>query len=320
MSEKIFKKDVRDAFFDRIYELACEDKDLIFITADAGAFSLKRFQKDFPERFINVGVAEQAMVLLATGLAMSGKNVFIYSIIPFITQRALEHIKVNICSMNLPVTIIGCGAGLSFGFDGPTHHGNQDIAAINSLPNIKIFSPCDAMSSMLAATESYKSEIPSYVRLDKGYFPEIYKEKNSLKEGYLVLKKAKDYCIVTTGYMTSKAIEVANILDKKFNHDIGIIDVTRIKPINENIQQHIKGYKNLYILEEHSRVGGLTSLMTDFVADKKIKINIDSFSLPDKQIFDYGQRDWIHKANNIDVANIVSVINSNIKLNNSDLQ
>ena len=119
MTNSIHEKDVRDAFFDKVYDLAASDENVVFITADAAALSLKKFKKDFPERFINVGVAEQTMVLLATGLAMCGKNVFVYSIIPFITQRALEHIKVNICSMNLPVTIVGCGAGLSFGFDGP---------------------------------------------------------------------------------------------------------------------------------------------------------------------------------------------------------
>ena len=154
--------------------MACQDKDLVFITADADAFSLRKFKNDFPDRFVNVGVAEQTMVLLATGLAMCGKNVFIYSIIPFITQRALEHIKVNICSMNLPVTIVGCGAGLSFGFDGPTHHATQDISAMRSLPDMQILSPCDARSSSMCAEIAHKSNQPTYVRLDKGKFEEVY--------------------------------------------------------------------------------------------------------------------------------------------------
>ena len=106
--------DIRDAFFDEIYDIASKDKNVIFITADADAFSLRRYKRDFPEQFINVGVAEQNMVLIAAGLALSGKKVFVYSIIPFITMRCYEHIKANICSMDLDVTIIGCGAGLSF--------------------------------------------------------------------------------------------------------------------------------------------------------------------------------------------------------------
>ena len=102
MSKKLLDLDVRDAFFDKIYELACQDEDLVFITADADAFSLRKFKSDFPDRFVNVGVAEQTMVLLATGLAMCGKNVFIYSIIPFITQRALEHIKLSLIHISEP--------------------------------------------------------------------------------------------------------------------------------------------------------------------------------------------------------------------------
>ena len=93
-------KDIRDAFFDEVYELAAKDKDVIFISADADAFSLKRFKKELPEQFINVGVAEQNMALVATGLALAGKKVFIYSITPFIAMRCFEQIKVNICSMN----------------------------------------------------------------------------------------------------------------------------------------------------------------------------------------------------------------------------
>ena len=236
MTEKNIEKDVRDAFFDKIYELASKDENLIFITADAGAFSLQRFKKDFPERFINVGVAEQTMVLLATGLAMTGKNVFIYSIIPFITQRALEHIKVNIDSMNLPVTIIGCGAGLSFGFDGPTHHGTQDIAAMNSLPRIKIISPCDATSSMKSAEYAYHSNSPCYIRLDKGVHEKIYNNDDDISMGMKLLLDYKKYLVISTGFMTQNAYKVCKILSNKYK--IGLLDVGLINSFEEKAEMY----------------------------------------------------------------------------------
>ena len=293
MSIQIYNKDVRDAFFDRIYDLAREDKDLVFITADAGAFSLQRFKKDFPERFINVGVAEQTMVLLATGLAMSGKKVFIYSIIPFITQRALEHIKVNICSMNLPVTIVGCGAGLSFGFDGPTHHANQDVAAMKSLPGIKIFNPSDAMSSMASADESYQCKTPSYVRLDKGRFEKIYENRGDFKPGVKVLISSKKSYIVSTGFMTTRALEVSkSLLD--LGIEVGVIDVGILKPLNKEVlRKAMNGCSHVFVMEEHSAFGGLSSSISSLISEDEMSLSIEKFCLPDSQIFDYGDRSWL---------------------------
>ena len=293
MAEKIFEKDVRDAFFDRIYELASKDENLVFITADAGAFSLKRFKEDFPDRFINVGVAEQTMVLLATGLAMCGKNVFIYSIIPFITQRALEHIKVNVCSMNLPVTIVGCGAGISFGFDGPTHHGNQDIAAMKSMPDMKILSPSDAVSSMLSADEAYKSNTPAYVRLDKGRFDQIYDEKDSISTGAKNIISSNEYNIISTGFMTPRAVKVSKMLSDA-GYNVGVTDITTIKPLNKEVLcDVITRSKSVFVIEEHSVVGGLASSVSDFITDNNLSVLFHRIGLPDKQIFEYGDREWI---------------------------
>ena len=307
MSKNFSDLDVRDAFFDKIYELACQDKNLVFITADADAFSLRKFKKDFPERFVNVGVAEQTMVLLATGLAMCGKNVFIYSIIPFITQRALEHIKVNVCSMNLPVTIVGCGAGLSFGFDGPTHHANQDLSAMRSLPGMKILSPCDARSSAMCAQMSYESNQPTYVRLDKGKFEEIYDENCSLDEGSLRILEGKDCDIIATGYMTTEAIKAAQELTSK-GVSTGVIDVCTIKPLSQETIEKIKSGKKVFCLEEHSKIGGLYSAVLESFSDHKIKTDVHSISLPDSQIFKYGSREWLHEMYDIDKDSVVKYI------------
>ncbi|HCJ66263.1 MAG TPA: 1-deoxy-D-xylulose-5-phosphate synthase, partial [Elusimicrobia bacterium] len=117
---KLSDVDMRDAFFDEVYNIAKSDPNVIFLTADMGAYSLVRFKKELSNQFINVGIAEQNMVSIAAGFALGGKKVFIYSIIPFITLRCYEQIKVDLCCMNLPVTIIGVGVGLTYGSDGPT--------------------------------------------------------------------------------------------------------------------------------------------------------------------------------------------------------
>ena len=202
--------DIRDAFFDEIYDIASKDKDVIFITADADAFSLRKYKQDFPDQFINVGVAEQNMVLIATGLALSGKKVFIYSIIPFITMRCYEHIKANICSMDLDVTIIGCGAGLSFSKDGPTHHAIHDIGVMRVLPEMTILNPCDAESAKFSARYSYENKSPKYVRIDKGVFDDIYSFNEGM-DGIKVVSEVKDVTLISTGYMTHKCLEVQKL-------------------------------------------------------------------------------------------------------------
>lgn len=287
--------DIRDAFFDQIYDIAAKDKNVIFITADADAFSLRKYKNDFPERFINVGVAEQNMVTVATGLALSGKKVFIYAIIPFITMRCYEHIKANICSMNLPITIIGAGAGLSFGNDGPTHHAIQDIAIMRILPELTILNPSDSNSANACAQIAYKNNSPTYVRIDKGKFPNFYNKNDDFTNGFKVLKQISEINIISTGFMTKVALEVADILRKK-SVNVGVIDIFRLKPINKKmLLQTIGKSTHLISIEENSIVGGLGTIMSEVLIDNKINISLTRIALKDMQCFDYGTRDWLHK-------------------------
>jgi len=111
--------DIRDSFFDQVISIAEADESVIFLTADMDAWSLKNFRSSMPDRFINVGIAEQNMISLASGLSFSGKKVFVFAISPFVSQRCHEQVKLDLCSMNTPVVMIGAGPGLSYGSDGP---------------------------------------------------------------------------------------------------------------------------------------------------------------------------------------------------------
>lgn len=296
--------DIRDAFFDRIFDIATKDKNVIFISADTDAFSLRRFRKEMPEQYINIGVAEQNMITVAAGLGMSGKKVFIYAIIPFITMRCYEHIKNNICSMNVPVTIIGLGPGLSFGFDGPTHHGMQDIGVMRTLPEITIFNPCDGLSADACAVNAYKSKVPVYVRIDKGKFLTLYDEKDNFLNGLKVIKKISDINIVSTGFMSHRAIEVADELSKH-SLDVGVIDLYRIKPISKNLLKLIYQSKQLVTIEENSIVGGIGTVISELITDNGISTPLKRIALEDKQYFDYGSREWLHHNYRIDTNSIV---------------
>ena len=296
--------DIRDAFFDAVYETAAKDKNVVFMTADADAFSLRKYKKDFPVRFINVGVAEQNMVCAAAGLAICDKKVFIYSIIPFLTMRCYEQIKVVICGMNLPVVIVGAGAGLSFGNDGPTHHAVFDIAVMRILPEITILNPCDSWTASACAKQAYEGKGPVYVRLDKGKLPPLYDDADNIKAGFKVLRSVTDINIISTGFMSHKALEVANELEKH-SVNVGVIDLLRLKPVDADaLLTLIDRSTRLITLEENSIVGGLGTIISEILCDNGKHIRLKRIALEDKQHFDYGSRDWLHRYYGLDTAGI----------------
>src|SRR3990167_5646949 len=154
-------KSQRDAFFDALYERAITDKRIIVLTADCGAPSLDKWRENIPDQFINVGIAEQNMIAVAMGLALSGKRPYCYAIIPFLTGRAYDQIRVA-CMMNLPIVFVGIGAGYSYDDSGPTHHGIDDIGLMRMLPNIKILQAWDEKTARIVANTI---QYPMYVRL-----------------------------------------------------------------------------------------------------------------------------------------------------------
>ncbi len=288
-------KDIRDAIFDEIYKLAEEDEDVIVLTADADSFGLRKFKKNFPERFINVGVAEQNMITVAAGMALSNKKVFVCAIAPFVTLRCLEQIKVTICSMNLPVFIIGMGIGLSFDFDGPTHHSICDIGVMSNLPEISIYNPIDQLSGEYVVRESYIKKNPSYIRLDKGIFSSLYYSEEDLYNGCKLIKSFKDKknMVISTGICS----QYANLMERKAS----LIDIFRIKPFpRSKILKYISGYKNIITYEEHVKNSGIGSMMANIIVEEKLNINLYKISLPEVQIFKYGSRKYLHHMFGID--------------------
>lgn len=158
--------EIRDKFFGELYKIASKDKDVILLTADMGAHKLEIFRKDLPAQYINVGIAEQNMINVATGLTLGGKKVFCYAIASFIVQRCYEQIKVNLCDMCLPVVLIGMGAGKYYERDGATHCITYDREIMGVLPNMQIITVNDADAVDKAMKLAYKSNKPLYIRLN----------------------------------------------------------------------------------------------------------------------------------------------------------
>ena len=176
--------DIMTAFFKELAHFGKKDKNLFFVSADHGAWALADFKKELKNQYMNIGVSEQNMISFAAGMALNGKKIFLFTITPFITQRCLEQIKMDLCFPCLPVTIVGNGSSLTYSYHGTSHQAIEDIAMMRSLPNLKILNPCDNVSSREAVKIAYKSKQPVYIKLDKGFFPDLNFKKKKTNRRY----------------------------------------------------------------------------------------------------------------------------------------
>jgi len=292
--------DIRDAFFDRIYDFAKKDRDIVFLTADMGAWSLTNFKRDMPDQFINVGIAEQNMVSIAAGLALTGKKVYVFAIAPFVTQRCYEQIKVDLCVMDLPVTIIGAGPGLSYSGDGPSHYSVEDVAVMNVLPNIAIFNICDEISAQSAAEYSYQCASPVYIRVEKGTHPILYTDHLKLKDGAVLLKSGTDLLMISTGIMSQQTVQLVEQLEGD-GVDVAVLSLFCIKPINKDLfLEEIRKVKAVVTIEENKIIGGIGSIVATIMSDNELLKPLKRFGLSDSFSKKYGDREWMHKYYKID--------------------
>lgn len=299
-------KDLRDAFFDEVAKIAFENEDIVILTDDFDVFSLMKFKEAFPHRYINIGVAEQNMINVAAGLSSTGKRVLVCGISSFVIFRCYEQIKFNICSMNLPVTIVGVGVGFSFGFDGPTHHAIQDLSIVRSLPEMSIYNPSDSTSAKFAAQSVFKSDVPSYVRIDKEKCNPLYRHFSDFDNGYSLLMHGQgDVVVVTTGTIVHQFLK--DIIPYRTKY--GLIDIFRIKPVNEEkLNNILSKYNNIVCVEENAKTGGLGDYIFSLLNKYGTYKNVKHFSLPDIQCFSYGDRNWLNKTCKLDMNEIISYV------------
>lgn len=295
----------RDVFWNKVYEMAKADRDVVIVTADMGAPSLDKFRTDLPGQFINVGIAEQNAILVASGLAMTGKHPFVYAIAPFITLRCLELIRVENSIMNIPITIVGVGAGFGYDDSGPTHHLIEDIAILRAMPNIVINSISDNVMADAVAEMSCSMKVTNYVRLDRLPSQDIYEQGTKFNDGLAVLKNGNDGYILTTGDMVNTALGAVAKLNEN-DQSVGVIDIYDI-PINKPLLiKAIEQAKFIITLEEHFLPGGLGSAVCEILADAGILIPVKrlGISIDKGYCYEYGGREVIREFYGIDISEV----------------
>jgi transketolase len=249
---------MRNNFIDTVVECAKADSRIWLLCGDLGYSVLERFSSVFPERFINVGVAEQNMASMAAGLAMTGRIVITYSIGNFGTLRCYEQIRNDVCYHDANVKIIAIGGGLVYGGHGYTHHAVEDIAAMRALPNMTVLAPADPVEAKLATLWMLSHPHPCYLRLEKAGEAVLHPSTPAFEPGRMIsLNQGKDIQIITTGSMLAVAVDVAKQLVAK-GISAGVTSSPFIKPFDTNyVQQQGEKMKWIATLEEHSPYGGL---------------------------------------------------------------
>lgn len=285
---------MRATFFNSLIELYQHDKDFFVLTADLGYKLFDNFKSKAPERFYDIGVAEANMIGIASGLALTGKNVYCYSIIPFLVMRAYEQVRVDIAYHNVNVKLIGVGGGFTYGLEGFTHFGLEDFALMRSLPNMCIVSPADPVEAACLANISYKYEGPMYIRLGKTGEPAVYDKTPNFQIGKAnIMKEGKKIALFAIGNMVYTGKQVADLLDKN-GLSLTIINMHTLKPLDiETILQIATTHEVLFSLEEHNIHGGLGSAIAEVLAENRCRCHFKRFGIPEKLGNYIGNADYL---------------------------
>jgi len=273
----------RDAFGQVIVELAGKNKNIVALTADlTSSVRLSQFKENFPERFINLGVAEQNMMGVAAGLTLTGKMPFACTYAVFSSMRACEQVRTDIAYNDLPVRIVSSHGGFSFGIAGATHQALEDIGIFRGFAGMTVFIPADAVETAAILRSVEKIPGPVYVRLSRAKEKTVYTQDFEYKIGHPdLLREGKDILLIATGGQVGESLEAAQLLSN-YGIDAGVMNVSTIKPINENdFAEKISSYPAAMTVEQHNIINGLGSVVAEVIADKNINIPLKRHGLND---------------------------------------
>jgi len=276
-------KGIRDAYGKVLVELGREREDIVVLDADLSASTRTNiFAREFPERFFNMGVAEQDLIGTAAGLALGGKLPFASTFAIFLAGRAWEQIKQSICIPNLNVKLVASHGGVTVGEDGASHHCIEDFALMRVLPNMTVICPADSVETEKVIREIVNYNGPVYVRLARSKFPLIFDNNYSFKIGKAnIVREGEDLTIISVGVGVYPSLEAAEKLSSQ-GISVRVINMASIKPIDkEAVIKAAKETGVILTVEEHSIIGGLGSTVAEIISQNK-PVPIKFVAVPDE--------------------------------------
>jgi transketolase len=283
---------MRNAFSEVLYECAKGDPRIFIVVADISpAGSMNKFREEYPERFINVGVAEQAMIGICAGLALKGCQPFAYTIATFSLYRPFEMVRDDLGYQNLPVTVVGMGAGVIYSTLGGTHHTQEDIAIASAIPNMQVISPCDPLEAIEATRYcATQKRGPVYLRLGKAGEPNITQDAaDPFSVGKVrYLWKGEDVAVISYGVNMHMALDVASALRER-GESVSLVSCHTVKPLDRRgIEGILMRHKKVIVMEEHAPQGGLASQTKQIAWETNATCDLHTFTLKDEFIHCYG--------------------------------
>jgi transketolase len=305
---------MRTAFIDTLTNLAQKNDKIWLLCGDLGYSVLEKFALQFPNRYVNVGIAEQNMAGVAAGLALCGKVVFIYSIANFPTLRCLEQIRNDICYHKANVKIVAVGGGFTYGAQGYTHHGTEDLAIMRTLPNMTVIAPGDPLEAAEATKAIAGLDGPCYLRLGKAGEPVIHGNQVNFEIGKaIMLKDGRDVTLISSGNSLQSVTQAAKELEDQ-GISARILSMHTLKPIDTAaIIKASAETSSIISVEEHGVIGGLGSAIAEVLAKSRSKVAFESMGIKEIPVR-VGDQEFLRRTQNLDVASIVNCAKNIIKV------
>jgi transketolase len=299
---------MRTAFIRQLCELAETDQRIWLLTGDLGFSVLEPFADSFPERFVNAGVAEQNMIGVAAGLALSGKVPFVYSIANFPVMRCLEQIRNDVCYHQLDVKVVSVGGGMVYGSQGYTHHGVEDIAVMSALPGMAVLAPADPIEAAWSAGAAVARSGPVYVRLGKAGDPVLHTRAPRLEFGQAcMVRDGDDVTLVSCGAALGICLGAAEELAER-GVQARVLSMHTVKPIDvEALARAAAQTPLLVTVEEHGPVGGLYSAVLEVVAPMRAAACV-RVSLPHEPTSIAGSCAFLNERSGLDPHSVAETV------------
>lgn len=305
---------MRDAFANEITSLG-NDPRVVLLSGDIGNRMFDKYKAQFPERFYNCGVAEANMIGLGAGLAMSGLRPVAYTINSFITARCYEQIRVDLCYHNVPMVLVGVGAGLCYASLGATHHSCEDIAMMRVLPGMTVLAPGDAWEVRGAIRAALQHNGPVFIRIGKKGEPTVHTSVPEFVIGKSILVKAgSDVGVLSTGNVLPLAMEVSEALGKE-SVSAQVISFPTVKPLDQMcLAKVFDAFKLVVTIEEHSILGGFGSAVAEWMSDQSVlRARLHRFGSADEFLHEAGEQEHAREKYGLTVPHIKQEILAHLK-------
>ena len=308
---------IRAFYGQALSDIAAANPNVMAVSADLGRSSgLDRFSKEYPEQFLNSGIAEQNMVGVSAGLARMGFDVFASTFAPFASMRASEQVRMNMGYMHEPVKLVALGSGLAMGFLGNSHYGLEDLAVMRAIPGLTVISPADCAEVYKTLEACVGFEHPVYIRLTGAVScPVVYTEDYDFEIGKAVwLREAQKVTVISAGTTVGHCLKAAAALEED-GINVGLLNMHTVKPLDcDAIANAVETSDTIFVVDEHTRIGGLGSAITDHIVEHHgMGVRLFCHGIDDRYV-ETGNYPFLLQKNGLDAAGIEAFIRTKLAL------